>query len=866
MKRLRALVCIASFATQSLGGCKPANPATTGGGTTGDTTGSTAGTAAGSNGGTTTGATTGAATGTTTGTTTGSSTGATTGAGTGSSSAGGTSSGSTTGATSGGTTSYIDAEFGLDTRPANSTCVSRSPPAQTGAIALQSVFPSFFADSSNRGWIMAAYTFENSGERFWLVAYRHGFVAAYRQTSATAASAGEVILDISNLVREDNETYPPGEGGLLDMAIAPDFAANPMLYISYTRIAGQDGCPARNPGTEDSWQSPLCSHVSRFPVAFAGSGSTLTLSVGPEEPVRLQGSQNWLRQPTDNHNGGALAFGAGPVGLDYVLYVSFGDGGGGDDTFKNGQNPNTLHSKVLRLDVTCDVDNVSPLVPCSVPGNVPADTLVFASGFRNPWQLHVDRGTGVPWLSDVGQSAWEEIDRVQAGGNYGWPTHEASHFSGNTPSGSPAYPPAYPIPGAIDPIAEYATGSGTAPRSSVAAGFVYRGSALTSYVGHYFFSDVNSGELWRLAPSVFGGTTENVTNATADLAAEVERFHDGSLVGGATLHEDQDGEVYVASNYTGSFYRLQPGTPQSAPGFPALLSQTGCFDPLDPKQPVAGMIPYSVRSPLWSDEASKRRWLALPDNENITVESNGDFTFPNGSVLVKEFERDGVLIETRLYMRHNNAWNGYSYHWNESQSDAALANEGSTSDVAGRPWEFPGRGECADCHTLAAGVSLGLELQQQNSLAEYPATMRRSNQLATFEHIGLLTLPAPVANIDALPFPFGTDALDLRARSYLHSNCSNCHQPGGVAGPAFDLRFSTALADTGICNTTPTYGDLGLGAGARIVAPGEPGLSVLLQRMRATDNNRMPKLGTLIEDIAATPLIEQWIDSLSSCP
>ena len=107
--------------------------------------------------------------------------------------------------------------------------------------------------------------------------------------------------------------------------------------------------------------------------------------------------------------------------------------------------------------------------------------------------------------------------------------------------------------------------------------------------------------------------------------------------------------------------------------FAAQLADTGCANSTAPSQPADGLIPYEPNAPFFSDNAIKTRWLALPDGQRIEVDSaSSHFNFPVGSVLVKNFALGARLVETRLFMRHNDGnWAGYTYEWN----DTGTANE-----------------------------------------------------------------------------------------------------------------------------------------------------------------------------------------------
>jgi hypothetical protein len=139
--------------------------------------------------------------------------------------------------------------------------------------------------------------------------------------------------------------------------------------------------------------------------------------------------------------------------------------------------------------------------------------------------------------------------------------------------------------------------------------------------------------------------------------------------------------------------------------------------------------------------------------------------------------------------------------------------------------------------------------------------------LLTYDHIGLFAapLPAAVENLPALPRSADANAsLSARAKAYLHVNCSYCHRPGGTARGEMDLRFDTALPAMNVCDAAPLLGDLGI-ADPRLVAPGSPGRSLLLQRMKRQDVFRMPPLGSSLFDDAGILLLENWILGLAGC-
>jgi uncharacterized repeat protein (TIGR03806 family) len=323
----------------------------------------------------------------------------------------------------------------------------------------------------------------------------------------------------------------------------------------------------------------------------------------------------------------------------------------------------------------------------------------------------------------------------------------------------------------------------------------------------------------------------------------------------------------------------------------AMLSGTGCVDPNDPTRPAASLIPYDVNSPLWSDGADKQRLMALPDGalihvkdcarepqlckptaEGGTTHDDGHFELPIGTVLVKSFLFGGKFLETRLYIRMADMWRGYSYQWNEAQTDAAIVGEFGlnkmiTTGGTQQSWYFPSRADCAECHNDTVGNSLGLETTQLNKVYKYPSGIT-ADQLATLEHIGVLD--APITRLPPLVDPRIADPsgknLEPRVRSYLQANCAICHRPEGEYS-AIDLRFGVSLADTNMCNIDPNKGDLGV-IGSKRLFPNDPARSIILLRMKAADKvaGRMPQLASSVLDPTGIAVVTSWIKSITKCP
>ncbi len=599
----------------------------------------------------------------------------------------------------------------------------------------------------------------------------------------------DLFLDLTGVVDDG-----PNEAGLLGMAFHPDFATNGEYFLSYTA-----------PGTGDA---ALTSTVSRF----VSADGALVGDEGSEEVLLT------LDQPYNNHNGGAILWGP-----DDRLYLSFGDGGSAGDPQENAEDPYALLGKILRI----DPESADPYgIPADNPfaDGVDGAPEVYALGLRNVWRMSFDRETGELWAGDVGQDDMEEVDLIELGGDYGWDWKE----------GTLCYEADEPCEGGgfIDPVVEYSHSVG----KSVIGGYVYRGEAIPALSGIYVFGDYYASEIWGIFWDADGEPSREAVARTGNVPA--------------SFAEDANGELYVL-DFKGKLRKLVPTAEETEEEteFPDLLSETGCFDGAAPSD---ALIPYDVISPLWSDGAEKDRYFALPDDALIEVSEDGDFTFPPRSVLVKTFSFAGTPTETRLFVRDEDGiWAGYTYQWNSEGTDASLVVGGGAVAFADHTWALPSSPQCLQCHSEAAGRSLGLELAQ----------LQVGRQVARMEEMGLFSGALP--EIAPLVDPYGDGELEARARSWLHANCSGCHRPDGGGGGDLDLR-STAT-ELGACDVSPSEGELGI-ADARVIAPGEPERSVLLARISTLEASRMPPLGSAVVDEEGVALIEAWIAAGAGCP
>ncbi len=342
-----------------------------------------------------------------------------------------------------------------------------------------------------------------------------------------------------------------GEQGLLGLAFHPDFMNNGYFYVNYTR--------ATQPGV--SWGSTV---VARYR-ATGGDGNALTAD--PASATILM----TILQPDANHNGGWMDFGP-----DGHLYIATGDGGCANDNNCGGQNPtinppghtpgtgnaqditSNLLGKVLRIDVD-GPDNIpgnadddqfpaDPNRNYSIPNDNPfvginGDDEIWSYGLRNPWRISFDRATGEMWIADVGQGQREEISvepPFTAGGrNYGWRCLEGTRCTGLT--GCDCADTSL-----IAPIHEYDHGGG---RCSITGGYVYRGCAIPSLRGTYFFADYCSGDIYTL---VRDGQSNTVTNVRTQLDPPGTATIDNVT----SFAEDARGELYILDQTGGQIFRV----------------------------------------------------------------------------------------------------------------------------------------------------------------------------------------------------------------------------------------------------------------------------------------------------------------------
>ena len=322
----------------------------------------------------------------------------------------------------------------------------------------------------------------------------------WRFKNDAATDKKDLFLDISERIprRRHNEE------GLLALAFHPKFKENGFFFVNYSQHEG-GGKKRRGVTSRFTWDRKKD-------------------SVDPaSEKIILE-----VEQPYGNHNGCTLLF-----GTDGYLYASFGDGGAANDPHGHGQNLGTLLATVLRF----DIDKEEKGKPYAIPGDNPfvdkagAAPEIWAYGLRNVWRMSFDRETGLLWGGDVGQNAYEEIDIIVKGGNYGWNTREGLHaFRGGEKADD-----------MIDPVIDYGRDMGL----SVTGGYVYRGAMQAGLKGLYVYADYGTGRVWGLEYD-----HENKKTKAHELLGHFPRATISSF------GEDAKGELFACGHRNGTIYRV----------------------------------------------------------------------------------------------------------------------------------------------------------------------------------------------------------------------------------------------------------------------------------------------------------------------
>lgn len=368
--------------------------------------------------------------------------------------------------------SFLELHPGGDVPAKPLLLVCRSPRADISPVAFE---PAFAGRVFDQPVELVAYP----GDDRFLLAQRGGEVLLLD------GNAEQSFLDLA--VRTGGT-----EEGLLSVALDPQFTSNDHLWVYYLPADGDRR-----------------TRLSRFTVAD-------DTAVPSTELVVLE-----VPQPYANHNGGSVRFGP-----DAMLYLGLGDGGSSGDPHGNGQDPGTLLGAVIRIDVSDATAQQPYVIPSDNPyASGTGRGEIWAYGFRNPWRMAFDVETGRLWVADVGESAVEEIDIVERGGNYGW----------NRMEGDRCFQAQCSSEGTVLPVATYGRNEGC----SVTGGVVAREGAAPEVAGAYLFADYCSGRVWAM-----------------DASGEEPPVEVGSVEGNPTSFAvGEDGSVYLVQ-FGGPVLRL----------------------------------------------------------------------------------------------------------------------------------------------------------------------------------------------------------------------------------------------------------------------------------------------------------------------
>lgn len=483
----------------------------------------------------------------------------------------------------------------------------------------------------------------------------------------SSVTTRQLFIDLSDSVEQGGS-----ETGLLGLAFHPDYATNGYFFVNYTAIVGSRK-----------------SYITRFRASESNPDSADRNS----RTIFLV--QN---QPYSNHNGGRLAFGP-----DGYLYIALGDGGSGGDPQGNGQNRATLLGKILRIDVDSASNGRQYSIPPTNPyyGNTQGfKEEIYAYGLRNTWKFSFDPLTGRLWAGDVGQVTREEIDIIDAGGNYGWNKMEGFLCYGTCDTTGKNL---------LRPVWDYPRSQGY----SVTGGYVYRGTAIPSLVHKYIYGDYGTGRIWALT---FNGTSFTNTQlydasffiSSFGVDAQQNQFVVSYGTGrifkltgpstGLTLLSPNDGEAYLPDS-TLQITWLASG--------PANVDLAFKSSPSLPWETIATNVDASIGSFTWtapSLSAKKARIRVTESGGGLVDSSDGFFRINLAQILVPRSAMDfdtvfvGATRSDTLRIWNSGTGDlsidsivtGTTIFWAEPSSMVILEGSVDTIHVNCTPGEVPG--------------------------------------------------------------------------------------------------------------------------------------------------------------------------------
>ncbi|MFY7740991.1 MAG: PQQ-dependent sugar dehydrogenase [Flavobacterium sp.] len=330
----------------------------------------------------------------------------------------------------------------------------------------------------------------NAGDSRLFVVQQGGLIRILNSNGTVNATP---FLNLSTIISSG------GERGLLGLAFHPNYTTNGFFFVNYTNTSGN-------------------TVIARYSVSanpnIANTTGTILMTIA---------------QPFSNHNGGSIKFGP-----DGYLYIGMGDGGSGGDPGNRAQNINENLGKMLRIDVN---STVAPFYtsPSTNPYiGVAGNDEIWARGLRNPWKFSFNRLNGDLWIADVGQNAFEELNKIASplpntGLNFGWKCYEGNatyNTTGCNPANTMTFPfYQYPL---------YSNGT-----CSITGGYVYTGSTYPNLQNKYVFSDYCDNKI---------RTIDNNGIVSTSVV-----FPNNDFV---TFGEDYLGELYIAGISSGTIYKI----------------------------------------------------------------------------------------------------------------------------------------------------------------------------------------------------------------------------------------------------------------------------------------------------------------------
>ena len=318
----------------------------------------------------------------------------------------------------------------------------------------------------------------------------------------------------------------------------------------------------------------------------------------------------------------------------------------------------------------------------------------------------------------------------------------------------------------------------------------------------------------------------------------------------------------------------------------ATLDAYRLFTDVGGREPNAGVVPYALNTPLFSDYAAKARFLYLPPGSAARYRPQGVLDLPVGATLIKTFaypadfrrpDEKVRAVETRLLIHRRSGWVALAYVWNADQTQAVLKRAGKRLDVSfidGRgqtrqvDYRVPNANQCKECHAVSGALTpIGVKARNLNGVFAYPEGTE--NQLTHWTRTGRLAgaPPADKAPRTAI-WDNPAEPLEARARAYLDGNCGHCHNPRGMASnTGLNLNLEEGHAARIGVGKRPVAAGQGSGDLEVDLVPGNPDASIIAFRMASTEpGTMMPELGRSLVHDEGLALVRDYIGRMRSAP